>query len=174
MTRPLLVLLAIVFLIEAWLWDHLKPVVGWLVSWVPWERLKARIASAIEHLPPYATLFVFVIPAIVLFPLKLLGLWMLGHGYWLGALAVLALAKLIGMGVAAFIFEITRPKLLQIGWFRWLYEHMLTWLAWAHGLVDPIKARIRRIFRIFSPRRAGRTLRLLSRIRRRMRAHAAA
>ena len=25
-------------------------------------------------------------------------------------------------------------------WFRWLYEHMLVWLAWAHGLVDPIKA----------------------------------
>jgi len=51
---------------------------------------------------------------------------------------------------------------------------MLVWLAWAHGLVDPIKARIKRVFRMFSPKRAGRTMRLLSRIRRRMRAQAAA
>lgn len=174
LTRPFLVLLAIIFVVEAWLWDHLKPIVGWFVSFVPWERLKARIASAIEHLPPYATLLVFVIPAIVLFPLKLLGLWMLAHGYWLGALSVLALAKLVGVGVAAFIFEITRPKLLQLGWFRWFYEHMLVWLAWAHDLVDPIKARIKRVFRMFGPKRAGRTMRLLSRIRRRMRAQAAA
>lgn len=173
LTRPLLVLLAIIFLIEAWLWEHLKPVVGWVVSWVPWQRLKAWIVSAIESLPPYATLCVFVIPVIVLFPLKLAGLWMLAHGFWLGAVAVLVLAKLVGVGVAAFIFEITRPKLLQIGWFRWLYEHVMVWLEWAHGLVDPIKARIKQVARMFGPKRAGRTMRLLSRIRRRIRAQTA-
>ena len=174
LTRPFLVLLAIIFLVEAWLWEHLKPVVGWFVSWIPWERLKARIASSIEHLPPYATLLVFLVPIVLLLPLKFLGLWMLAHGFWLGAVGVLGLAKVMSLGVTAFIFEITRPKLLQLGWFRWFYEHMLVWLAWAHGLVDPIKARIKRMFRMFSPKRAGRTMRLLSRIRRRMRAQAAA
>ena len=174
LTRPLLVLLAIIFLIEAWLWDHLNPVVAWFVSFIPWERLKARVASAIEHLPPYATLLVFLVPVVLLLPLKFLGLWMLAHGFWLGALAVLGLAKVLSLGVTAFIFEITRPKLLQLGWFRWFYEHMLVWLAWAHGLVDPIKARIKRVFKMFGPKRAGRTMRLLSRIRRRMRAQAAA
>ncbi|MEW6453983.1 MAG: hypothetical protein AB1490_25315 [Pseudomonadota bacterium] len=173
LTRPLLVLLAIIFLMEAWLWEHLKPIVGWVVSWIPWQRLKAWIVSAIENLPPYATLFVFLIPVIVLFPLKLAGLWMLAHGFWLGAVAVLVLAKLVGVGVAAFIFEITRPKLLQIGWFRWLYEHVMVWLEWAHGLVDPIKARIKQVARMFGPKRAGRTLRLLMRIRRMMRAQEA-
>lgn len=158
---------------EAWLWEHLKPIVGWVVSWIPWQRLKAWIVSAIENLPPYATLFVFLIPVIVLFPLKLAGLWMLAHGFWLGAVAVLVLAKLVGVGVAAFIFEITRPKLLQIGWFRWLYEHVMVWLEWAHGLVDPIKARIKQVARMFGPKRAGRTLRLLMRIRRMMRAQEA-
>jgi hypothetical protein len=160
--------------VEAWLWDHLKPVVGWFVSFVPWDRLKVRVASAIEHLPPYATLLVFLVPVVLLLPLKFLGLWMLAHGFWLGAVGVLGLAKVMSLGVTAFIFEITRPKLLQLGWFRWFYEHMLVWLAWAHGLVDPIKARIKRVFKMFGPKRAGRTMRLLSRIRRRMRAQAAA
>jgi hypothetical protein len=50
---------------------------------------------------------------------------MLAHGSWLGATTVLVLAKLVGTGVAAFIFDVTRPKLLQLPWFRWLYEHVL-------------------------------------------------
>ena len=33
--QPLWVLLAIVFLIEAWLWDHLEPVVARVVSAIP-------------------------------------------------------------------------------------------------------------------------------------------
>ena len=74
------------------------------------------------------------------------------------------------MGVTAFMFEVTRPKLLQLGWFRWLYEHVLVWLDWAHEMVDPIRRRVRRSLRIFRPQQAGRALRLLCRIRRRMRA----
>jgi hypothetical protein len=172
--RPLLILLALVFLFEAWLWEHLAPIVAWIVARIPLRELKARITTAIESLPPTATLVVFIVPVLLLLPLKFLGLWMLAHGYWLGALAVLALAKVISLGVTAFIFDLTRPKLLQLAWFARFYERVLVWLAWAHALVDPIKARIKRTFHIFAPKRAGRTMRLLMRIRRRMQgSHAA-
>src|SRR5262245_60902139 len=142
--RPLLILLALVFLLEAWLWEHLAPVVAWVVARIPLRELKARLAAAIEGLPPAATLVVFIVPVLLLLPLKFLGLWMLAHGYWLGALAVLALAKMMSLGVTAFIFDLTRPKLLQLAWFARLYERVLVWLAWAHELVDPIKTRIKR------------------------------
>src|SRR5215217_5704111 len=145
--KPLWLLLALVFLFEAWLWEHLRPLVAWIVNLVARDKLKVRVAVAIEHLPPYPTLLIFLIPVILLFPLKLLGPWMLAHGSWLGATAVLALAKVASMGVMAFIFEVTRPKLLQLGWFRWLYEHMLVWLAKAHALIDPIKLRIKHVMR---------------------------
>jgi hypothetical protein len=168
LTHPLLVLLALVFLFEAWLWERLAPVVAWIVARLPLRMIKARIAAAIEGLPPAATLVVFVVPVLLLLPLKFLGLWMLAHGLWLGALLVLALAKLVGVGVTAFIFEVTRPKLLQLAWFRRLYERVMIWLDWAHALVDPIKQRLKNTFRAFAPGRAGRTLRLLARIRRRM------
>ena len=75
------------------------------------------------------------------------------------------------LGVTAFIFEMTRPKLLEMAWFHALYERVIAWLALAHGLVDPIKLRIKSYLRLFSPRRAGRTMRLFWRIRRRIRAH---
>jgi len=172
--RPLLILLALVFLLEAWLWSQLAPIVGWIVARIPLRRIKAAVGGWIEGLPPVATLGVFIVPILLLLPFKFLGLWMLAHGHWLDALVVLALAKVLGLGVTAFIFDLTRPKLLQLAWFRTLYDRVMIWLAWAHELVDPIKRRIKRAFRIFAPRRAGRTLRLLMRVRRRMQAARAA
>jgi hypothetical protein len=169
--KPLWVLLAFVFVFEAWLWDRLSPLVAWVVNVIAWQRLKARFAAWIEHLSPYPTLLIFLIPPAILFPFKMLGLWMLAHGSWLGAMAVLVLAKLVGTAVAAFIFDATRPKLLQLPWFRWFYEHMLVWLAKAHALIDPIKARIRHAMRrwlwLMKPGRPRRFFRRLARIRRR-------
>ena len=169
-TRPLLILLAIVFLIEAWLWRHLEPIVEGIVAWLPLRAVKARLAGIIRKLPPAATLVVFVVPIAALFPLKVLGLWLLAHKHWIAAGGVLVFAKLVGLAVTAFVFEMTRPKLLQLRWFRWLYEHVLTWLDWAHRLVAPMRRRIRRLLRILRARQTGRALRLLWRIRRRMRA----
>ena len=174
LARPLLVLLAIVFLIEAWLWSHLEPVVEWIVARIPFRALKLRLAAAIETLPPTATLVVFLVPVVALFPFKLMGLWLLTHQQWFAAALVLILAKLVGLAITAFVFEATRPKLLRMAWFRWLYQHVLAWLAWAHRLVDPIKRRIKALLRVIGPKRAGRALRLFWRIRRRLRAPRAA
>jgi hypothetical protein len=70
--RPFWIVLALLFLLEAWLWDHLQPLVAWAVSLIPWSRLKARLARAIAGLPPWATLFVFAVPFIAMLPLKFL------------------------------------------------------------------------------------------------------
>ena len=56
--RPILILLALLFLLEAWLWTHLEPLVAWAVALIPLQGLKARIAAAIERLSPAATLIV--------------------------------------------------------------------------------------------------------------------
>jgi hypothetical protein len=88
----------------------------------------------------------------------------------LAAVLMLVIAKLVSVGVTAFVFEVTRPKLMQMDWFRRFYDAVMRLLARAHALVDPVKQQVRRALRMFSPQRAGRTLRLLRRVRRRMRA----
>src|SRR6266705_1534758 len=104
--KPLWFLLAVVFLVEAWLWDHLRAAIAWVV-------------------------------------------------------------------------DVTKPKLLQIAWFRWLYELMLVWLAKAHAITDPIRRRIkewlaalrhraRRWLWLLKPGRPSRFMRRLARIRRRV------
>ncbi|MGJ5065279.1 hypothetical protein [Bradyrhizobium oligotrophicum] len=143
--QPFWVLLAIIFLIEAWLWDHLEPVVARIVAAIPLRSLKHWLAARIETLSPALTLIVFVVPVVLLFPLKLLGMWLLMHHQWKLALATIVSGKIVGVGVTAFIFDVTRSKLLQMGWFAWLYEAMLTLRSKASALVEPIKQRVREV-----------------------------
>jgi hypothetical protein len=132
--------------------------------------VKAILKRFLEWLPPGAALIAFVVPGALLFPLKLLAVWLIARNHWLAASAVFLFAKLVGLGVAAFIFEVTKPQLMQMPWFCWLYGRVLVWLDWAHHLTDPIKERLLQLSRLLRPGRGGRALRLLWRIRRRMRA----
>ena len=83
--QPLWVLLALIFLIEAWLWDHLEPIVARVVAWIPFRAFKAWLAERVDTLSPAMTLIVFIVPVIPLFPLKLFGLWLLANEYWVSA-----------------------------------------------------------------------------------------
>lgn len=165
--RPLWVFLALVFLLEAWLWDHLEPIVARVVNVIPWGKLKQKFARLIENLPPWATLIVFVIPLIVLLPLKLLEFYLLAKRQWLAAGIILILAKLVGLGVTAFVFDVTRDKLLQMTWFHRMYDWVIWLRGWAHDITEPVRERVRQLKWLLKPQRAGRFLRRLMRLRRR-------
>lgn len=135
--------LAVLFLIEAWLWEKLEPVVASVVRAIPLARAKAAILAGVNALPPFAVLFVFLVPVVVLFPFKLAAIWLLSEGQFILAIGVYVLAKLVGVGVAAFLFETCKPKLMQMGWFAALYAWVKGVWIWAHRLVDPIKARMK-------------------------------
>jgi hypothetical protein len=62
----------LLFLMEAWLWGPLEPLAVRMVNVVPWGRLKIWIKRTIESLPLWAALGVFVVPLVVLLPLKFL------------------------------------------------------------------------------------------------------
>ena len=174
LARIFWVILAIIFLFEAWLWAQLAPIVAFIVALLPLRAIKTKIASGIAQLSPVATLVVFIIPPAILFPIKLAAIWLFHHHYWFGGIAALVFAKLAGLGVTAFIFEVTRPKLMQMVWFATLYDVVMRGLGWAHAMVDPIKRRLRKYVRMLRPRNAGRFYRHFMRVRRRMRQPAAA
>jgi hypothetical protein len=163
--QPFWVLLAVIFLVEAWLWDHLEPVVERIVAWIPFRAFKQWLSGRIELLSPAMTLIVFAVPVIPLFPLKLVGLWLLAHEYWLSAAVVIVLGKFVGVGVTAFIFDVTRTKLLEMTWFRKIYHFILVMRAKAAALVNPIKQRIREILRGDGNGWSSRTLRMIQRFR---------
>ena len=167
--QPLWVLLAIIFLIEAWLWDHLEPIVAWVVSVLPLRAFKRWLAERVDTLSPAMTLIVFIVPVIPLFPLKMVGLWLLMHEYWMSAVTTILFAKLVGVGVTAFLFDVTRPKLLEMAWFEKLYELVLKLRARCNALVDPVKARIVELLRGDGDRWSSRVMRLILRFRKSVR-----
>ena len=164
--QPLWVLLAIVFLIEAWLWDHLEPVVARVVAAIPLARFKQWLTERVDALPPAMTLIVFAVPVIPLFPLKMAGLYLLTHEYWLTGVSTFLFAKILGVGVTAFVFDVTRDKLLEMRWFERIYDLVLKLRAKAAELVDPVKRRIRELIAGNGEGWSSRTLRLIQRFRR--------
>ncbi len=168
LVRVFWVILALLFLLEAWLWSRLEPVVAAIVALLPLKTLKARTAAAVAALPPAATLVVFLVPIAVLLPVKIAALWLFHKGYWLAGVGALVFAKLAGLGVTAFVFEITRPKLMQLAWFARLYALVMRGLDWAHAMVAPVKRRVRQYTYMLRPGNAGRFFRHVARVRRRM------
>jgi hypothetical protein len=165
--RPLFFLAALAFLFEAWLWRRLEPVVERLVALLPWAAFKARLAAAIGRLPPYATFVVFAVPGAILFPFKLGALALLARGHFVLGGFVFFLAKVVGLGITAFLFETCRPKLMEIPWFARLYAWVLRAKAWADAQIAPFKRRIRAYMRWVLPRGRSHALRVLARLRRR-------
>ena len=109
---------------------------------IPLDTFKQWLADRVDALSPAMTLIVFIVPVIPLFPLKLVGLWLLTHEYWISAILTIIFAKFLGVGVAAFIFDVTRDKLLEMNWFETIYEFVMELRAKATALVEPIKSRI--------------------------------
>ncbi|WBL79217.1 hypothetical protein I3J27_01980 [Bradyrhizobium xenonodulans] len=163
--QPVWVLLAIIFLIEAWLWDHLEPIVARVVAAIPLARFKQWLTERVDALPPAMTLIVFAVPIIPLFPLKLIGLYLLTHEYWLTGVSTFLFAKLLGVGVTAFVFDVTRDKLMEMHWFERIYDLVMRLRAKAAELVDPVKQRIRELIAGNGEGWSSRTLRLIQRFR---------
>ena len=135
--------LALAFLVEAWLWDTSVAALHAIVDRLPLVRFKAACARGIERLPPLAVLPIFLLPVIVLLPFKLAALWLLAQGALVaGGLAFIG-AKIVSVGLAAFIFDLTRDKLLSMPWFARLYARVMSWRDWAHAIVDPYKIRVK-------------------------------
>jgi hypothetical protein len=108
------------------------------------------------------------VPVIPLFPLKLVGLWLLTHEYWISAILTIIFAKLLGVGVAAFVFDVTRPKLLEMAWFEKLYEFVLALRAKARALVVPIMSQLKDALGGGGDGWSSRMLRLIQRFRKRV------
>ena len=137
-----LTLAAVLFLIEAWLWDWTQALGRAVIRLLPWQAFKDAVARVIASLPPYAALTLFVLPIFVVEPLKVFAVRAMAHGHIIKGLLGLAALKFVGVGVFAFIFDLTRDKVLEIGWFARFYRWVLMWRDKAHVFIAPYKAAV--------------------------------
>jgi hypothetical protein len=131
LAAPFVLLAALIILLEDWLWDDLARLAAAIGQLPVLRSIEAFIAA----LPPYAALIFFATPSLLLLPVKLAAFYFMSHGQaTLGLLTVLA-AKVLGTALVARIFTLTRPTLMRIGWFAWLYERFITFKGRIYGAI---------------------------------------
>jgi hypothetical protein len=142
------ILLALIILFEEWGWKPLSQALAWLARFRLIAKLEARIAA----LPPYAALFVFALPTAILFPMKLLAVWLLANAYFATATGLFIGAKIASTALVARLFILTRPALMQIPWFARAYHRFMPWkdrlfaeirASWVWRYSRMVKTRVR-------------------------------
>jgi hypothetical protein len=123
---------ALVFLIEEWLWNRLKQAMA-LLGRMPGLR---RLERAIAGLPPAWAAVVFLAPSSLILPIKLFAVKMIATGHILGGTGVILGAKITATALFARVYVLTQPALMRVAWFVKLHATVLRWRVWVHAQVE--------------------------------------
>lgn len=129
---PFVWLVAAVFLIEEALWDWTAAVMARLGAVRAIHAVERHIAA----LRPRWAFFAFLLPSATLIPAKLFGLHAIATGHWLLGSSVIILAKIAGLALFSRIFNLTRPALMQLGWFASFYTWVMFYRNRIHAYLD--------------------------------------
>jgi hypothetical protein len=133
-------IIALIFLGLSWVWDHLHPIISFIIRLIPLEGVKEAVRRYMAKLSPYPTLIVFLIPAVVHEIMKVVAIFLFRKHQWIAGAVMYIAADIIGIALVAFIFENCKEKLLSIPWFAWCYAKFDAAHRWARAQVVPIKA----------------------------------
>ena len=138
-----------------WLLRALKSIFGWLLAlvilfeewgWEPLQRALSRISQLpglrwierwIATQPPYAALAVFLVPTVLLLPIKLLALWLISRSWVVAGTLVIVIAKVAGTALVARLSTLTLPALMTLPWFARMY---VRWSVWKTALLERVRA----------------------------------
>jgi hypothetical protein len=128
---PLVAVLAFIyFLVDALFLPPLRLLGRWLGGF----KLFARLGGWIRTLGPYQTLALFLVPLIVLEPVKPVAAYLLAKGRYSHSLAVLVIGEILKVTIVERLFHVGRPKLMMIPAFAWSYDYVMAWYAWLEAL----------------------------------------
>jgi len=149
--KPVIAVLAIAyFLIDAVFLSIIRPLASRLAKLPVFAQVGAWVAS----LGPYPTLALFILPVVILEPVKPVGAYLMASGHVLEGVLLIVVGEILKITLVERLFHFSRDKLLSISWFARGYDvvtHQLEWVkslpAWKAVTVRlrDIKHRVRRL-----------------------------
>lgn len=103
-----------------------------LARWISTRWVFARLHRWILSLGPYPTLLLFLVPLIVLEPIKPLAAYLASTGHVVHGLVLLTIGEILKLVMVERLFHVSRDKLLSIPAFAWAYgkySAAKTWLT---------------------------------------------
>jgi hypothetical protein len=129
--KPFVFLMAaIYFLVDAVFFTLFKPLLRRLADYWVFESLRAWIVS----LRPYPTLALFIVPVILLEPVKPVAAYLTATGHIVGGLVVLIVGELLKLLLIERLFSVSRDKLMSIPVFAWCYDKFCQGQDWVVSL----------------------------------------
>jgi hypothetical protein len=139
LTPVVVVVATLYFLIDALFLWFVRPIANWLGGLRILEGVRDRIRS----LGPYPTLALFLVPLIILEPVKPVALYLLGTGHYVSSMLVLVIGEVLKITLVERLFHLGRDKLMSIPAFAWAYQFVMRWLGYLQSL-PPWQAVLRR------------------------------
>ena len=124
------VIAALYFALDAIFATVAIPLGRWIAAHLMFERLHRWILS----LGPYPTLVLFILPLIVLEPVKPVAAYLAGTGHVIFGLVLVAVGEILKLVLVERLFSVSRDKLLSIPIFAWAYGKYSTAKAWLTSL----------------------------------------
>jgi hypothetical protein len=121
---------AIYFLVDAMFLAVARPVARRLAELWIFDRLRAWIVS----LQPYPTLALFMVPVLLLEPVKPVAAYLTTTGHIMTGLTVLFVGEILKLVLIERLFSISRDKLMSIAAFAWCYDRLSQAREWLESL----------------------------------------
>jgi len=149
-----LILVIVYILFEELIWEGIaKPIYEAIHS----LKILQKVEAKLQHVNPSIILVIFVL---LLATVETFGIYagmlfvsgqvLLGLGLYLSKIPIAAFTF--------WLFRVTEDKLMTFGWFKWLYEKMMTAIDWLKSRemyiktmerLKSVKARIKKVVKVF-------------------------
>ncbi|MDI1276142.1 hypothetical protein, partial [Methylobacter sp.] len=117
MNKILLSFLAVILIIEEWLWDLLTAFGRSLFHWLNLEQFEQWLRQT----KPTMALVAFSIPLLIVAPINIVAFKLIANGLILQGILTEVLAKLLGTLLVARVFALTKPQLLTFVFLMIIY-----------------------------------------------------
>ena len=129
--KPFVFLLAaIYFLVDAAFLTIAEPLARRLADVRMFDGLRAWIVS----LRPYPTLALFMVPVVILEPVKPVAAYLTATGHIKSGLTVLLIGEILKLVLIERLFCVSRDKLMSIRAFAWCYDRVSQAREWLESL----------------------------------------
>ena len=134
-----ILLLALVFLFETWVWGSMVAAARVVAAFIPWTRFQIWARGVVNGLPAIVAVLLFGVPLIVSEFGAFISVVMMATGHLLIGSTMYIALKIVGVSLIPVIFDITREKLMTLPWFVFLYEQFECLHAMAKCFVAPYR-----------------------------------
>jgi hypothetical protein len=121
---------ALYFLIDAIFLSAIRTIIGPLADALSRLRIFNALATWLASLGPYPTLVLFLVPVLILEPVKPVGAYLIATGHLASGGALIAIGEVLKIVFVERLFHVSRDKLMTIPAFARVYNWAEAWLGY--------------------------------------------